>query len=133
MVSTRCSEVISQRRSSVHANPIDSTYIDVLIFSLFKIDVVNLLRIKALLAKEFNVQPSEIDNMPAWEYELFVKQVNDIVKDENEKNKQELDKAGIKDAQKMSNPNTLRKMQQSAIPKMPNININSSNMSIPKL
>lgn len=71
--------------------------------------------------------------MPAWEYELFVKQVNDIVKDENEKNKQELDKAGIKDAQKMSNPNTLRKMQQSAIPKMPNININSSNMSIPKL
>jgi hypothetical protein len=123
MVSTHCSEVISQRRSSVHVKPIDASYLDVAIFSLFKIDIINFLTVKSILAKEFNIQPSELENMPAWEYELFVKEINKIVKEENERNKQEMDKAGVKDAQKMSNPNNLKKMQQAATPKMPNMNM----------
>lgn len=136
MESTHCSEVINQRRNSVHAKPLTEYNIEVVIFSLFKIDVVNLIKTKAILAKEFHIQPSELDNMPAWEYELFVKEINAIVKEENERNKQEMEKAGVKDAQKMANPNTLKKMQQNATPKMPslnmpNININSG-MKMPK-
>ena len=111
----------------------DASYIEVMIFTLFKIDVANLIKIKAVLSKEFHIQPSEIDKMPAWEYELYVKEINDIVKEENERNKQEMDKAGLKDAQKASNPSNIQKMQSAAMPKMPNISINTSGMKMPKL
>lgn len=77
------------------------------------------------MAKEFRLQPSEIDNMQPWEYELFMQEINELVKAENEKNKQEMDKAGVKDAKKMANPNTLKNMQQNAMPKMPTINMPS--------
>ena len=111
----------------------DTSYIEVNIFTLFKIDVANLIKIKAVLSKEFHIQPSEIDKMPAWEYELYVKEINDIVKEENERNKQEMDKAGLKDAQKASNPNNIQKMQSAAMPKMPSISINTGGMKMPKL
>ena len=84
---------------------------------------MNFIKTKAILAKEFHIQPSEIDNMPAWEYELFVKEINNIVKEENDKNKQEMDKAGINDARKMANPSYLSKMQRESMPKMPNFSM----------
>ena len=80
---------------------------------------MNFIKMKAILSKEFHIQPSEVDNMPAWEYELFIKEINALVKEENERNKQELDKAGLKDAQKMSNPSNIASMQRAATPKMP--------------
>ena len=90
-----------------------------MIFSLFKIDIINFIKAKAILSKEFHIQPSELELMPAWEYELFIKEINNAVKEENERNKQEMDKAGIKDAQKMANPSNIAKMQQAAMHKMP--------------
>lgn len=98
---------------------------------LFRIDLMNFVKVKSILAKEFHIQPSEIDKMPAWEYELFIKELNNIVKEENDKNQAEMDKAGLNDAKKMSNPNYISKMQQSAMPKMPSFNVPSINM--PKL
>lgn len=101
-----------------------------MIFSLFKIDLINFIKVKAILSKEFHIQPSELEAMPGWEFELFMKELNNIVKEENDRTKQEMDKAGIKDAQKMSNPNNIAKMQKAATPtmpqapKMPSMNIN---------
>lgn len=89
------------------------------IFALFRIDLINHIKIKAIFAKEFHIQPSEIDRMPAWEYEIFVKELNRLVEEENDRNQKELDKAGINDAKNMSNPNNIAKMQQAAMPKMP--------------
>lgn len=84
---------------------------------------MNFIKTKAILAKEYHIQPSELEQMPVWEYELFVKEINEIVKEENEKNKQEMDKAGINDAKKMSNPSYISKMQRDAMPKMPEISM----------
>ena len=92
---------------------------------------MNFISTKAILAKEFHLSPSEFDNMPAWEYELFMKEINRAVKEENERNKQEMDKAGINDAKKYSNPSYINKMQKGMIPKMPSISI--PNISTPKL
>lgn len=106
-----------------------------MIFSLFRIDIQNFIKIKALLAKEFHIQPSEVERMPAWEYEMFMKELNDIVKEENDKQQKEMDKAGIKDARKMADPGNIRKMQQSAmstVPTMPSIpSINMGSMKLP--
>ena len=87
---------------------------------------MNLIKTKAILAKEFHIQPSEIDNMSVWEYELFSMEINNAVKEENERNKQEMDKAGVNDAKKMANPSYISKMQKDNMPKMPN-------MSMPKI
>jgi hypothetical protein len=67
--------------------------------------------------------------MPAWEYELFLKEINALVKEENEKNQEEQGKYNHKDLKKMSNPNYIKNMNNKAMdnfkmpsmPKMPNL------------
>lgn len=98
---------------------IDQSYIEMMIFSLFKIDLINFIKVKALLSKEFHIQPSELELMPAWEFELFMLQLNEAIKEENERNKAEMDKAGISDAKKMADPGNISRMQKAATPEMP--------------
>lgn len=85
---------------------------------MFRINVVNLIQIKASLAKNFHVQPSEVDNMPMWEYEMFITEMNKQVKEENDKQQEEMDKYHTKDYLKNSNPNKLMKSSQPKIPTM---------------
>ena len=94
---------------------------------------MNFIKVKAILAKEFHIQPSELDAMPAWEYELFMKEINNAVKEENDRNKQEMDKSGISDAQKMANPNSIKRMQNSSMPKMPKMGNIGSMPSMPNM
>ena len=67
----------NQERNSAQ-NKIDNTYLETAIFNLFTIDLVQFIHVKAVLAKEFHIQPSEIEKMPAWEYELFMKEINNL-------------------------------------------------------
>lgn len=67
--------------------------------------------------------------MPAWEYDLFLKEINAMVKEENERNKQEMDKAGYKDMKKMSDPKYSQQMAAKSMPTMPSI----PKMQMPKL
>ena len=106
---------------------LDNTYIETAIFGLFRIDLINYIKVKSILAKEFHIQPSEIDKMPAWEYELFMREINQAVKEENDRNKKEMDNAGIDKVQKMSDPKYMQSMQNKYTPKMPSM------PSIPKL
>lgn len=91
---------------------------------------MNFVKVKSILAKEFHIQPSEIEIMPAWEYELFIKEINNAVKEENEKNKNEMDKAGLGDTQHMTSDKYISKMQQKAMPKLPSM---ASLPSMPKI
>lgn len=97
-------------------NIIDTTYIETAIFSLFKIDVLNYIKTKAVLSKEFHIQPSEIDLMPAWEYEIFIQEINSLVKEENDKNKKEMDRAGY---DKITDKNYMNKIANGKLPNMP--------------
>ena len=101
---------------------LSQSYLEYGIFTLWKINVVNLISIKASLAKNFHIQPSEIDKMPMWEYEMFIDEMNKQVKEENKQQQDEMDKYHVSDYQKMANPKNLNKMMN---PKMPN-------MSMPK-
>ena len=102
----------------VSVKELDNTFIEKTIFNLFKIDIINYIKVKATLAKEFHIQPSEIEQMPAWEYEMFMMEINNMVKEENARNKEEMDKAGIDKAKKMSDPSYMRKMQNSSMQSM---------------
>lgn len=92
-----------------------------------KIDIVNLIKTKAILSKNFHIQPSEVDMMPMWEYEMYLGYLNDLVKEENEQQQAEMDKHNIKDYQKMTNPKNMQKMTQP--PKMPSM---PSSIKLPK-
>lgn len=93
---------------------LDNSYIEKGIFSLFRIDIINFISNKAALAKNFHIQPSEIDKMPMWEYELFMTNINNMVKQENDEQQKEMGKYNINDYKKMASN------KQSKIPK-PNI------------
>lgn len=78
-------------------------------------------KLKAALAKNFHIQPTEIDKMPYWEYELFVEQLSNLVKEENDNQKAEMDKYDIDNIKKISNPSYMNKTISSMQPKMPSM------------
>lgn len=73
----------------------DDTYIDKAIMKLFMIDIINLIQTKAVLLKNFRLQPSEVDAMPYWEYEYLLLAINKQVQDENDRQQAEMDKYKI--------------------------------------
>lgn len=73
----------------------DDSYIDKAIYRLFLVDVMQQIKVKAAISKQFHIPPSEIDRMPYWEYELWMKEINDAVKEENEAQQEQLDKYKI--------------------------------------
>lgn len=88
------------------------------LYSLWKINVLELIRIKASLSKQFHIQPSEIDKMSYWEYEYYVRYINDLVKEENKEQQSQMDKAGVS---KYTNPKNINKMTNPKMPSMPKI------------
>ena len=97
------------------------TYFEDLIYAGFRVNVMDIISLKAQLGKAFHIQPSEIDRMPFWELELYVKELERLIKEENEAQKKEMDKSGIREAKKMTNPNYFSKMMSSSMPKMPDM------------
>ena len=72
------------------------------------------------MAKNFNIAPSEIDRMYYWEYEYLLDEVNNHIKEENERQEKENDKYGD------MNPKSMMRNAQSSMPKM-------SGYSMPKM
>ena len=66
---------------------------------------------KVALAKNFHIQPSEFEIMPYWEYELFIKKLNEMIKEESKKNEEEENKY-----KQQYNPNSYK------TPKIPGYN-----------
>jgi hypothetical protein len=98
---------------------LDNSYIESAIFNMFKIDIVNLIKIKVSLAKEFHIQPSEIDKMVFWEYELFMKELNTSVKEDNRRQEKEMENSGYGDIKKMTNYKNIESQYKSSMPKLP--------------
>ena len=93
------------------------------IYQLFKINVANVIKIKASLSKEFHLSPLDLDKMPMWEYEMYMEELQNLIQEENERNQEQMDKAGVGNVQKMTNPRNLQKMTN---PKMPEIKMPST-------
>lgn len=130
MASKLSSMLKPQERNSV----LDSTkanYMETALYACFRVDIFDIIAIKAQLSKAFHIQPSEIDRMPFWELELYLKELEKLVKEENNAQKGEMDKAGVKDAQRMMKPGGMEKMTSSMMPKMPSMG--NMNISMPKI
>lgn len=92
------------------------------LIKLFIIDIDKLTELKAIIAKNFHIQPSEIDKMNFWEYKLFINHLNKQVEEENERQKAEMDKYHVKEHMDAARPSNIKKMTDTSryTPQMPN-------------
>lgn len=59
------------------------------LYSIWSIDVQNLVRNKFILCREYHIQPSEIDRMYYFEYEMLIDEVKEYVKEQNKQRSKE--------------------------------------------
>ena len=85
------------------------------IYSLFKVNIANLVQNKARLAYSCRTQPSEVDRMPYWEYEEYMKAMQNIIEEEN-KRQEEAEKGK---SSSRYNPNTYQHQARKSVPRMP--------------
>ena len=94
--------------------------IDFIIFKLFSIDLLRLIQTKAILSKQFSIAPSEIDAMKFWEYEYFMKELNNLVEEENKQNEKQKEQYNMEALMKHQQSQQSKIMRNSQ-PKIPNI------------
>lgn len=80
------------------------------VFSMFRVDIRNLVKNRLYIAKDFNIQPSEIARMPYYEYEFLLEDIKEFVEEEKKRNKEQEDKYGN------MNPSSMLKSAQKSIP-----------------
>lgn len=95
---------------------------------MFKINLENLVKTKIYISKEFHIQPSEIDKLPYYEYEMYLEQMNLIAKQQEEENKKQQEeyesmRSNMNPSKMMNNSNMTPKMPTVNMPKMPTVNI----------
>lgn len=118
--SSRLNRII--RNSDQDKIILDDSYIEKGIYSLWKLDLWEFVKVKASLAKNFHISPLEFDKMPVWEFELFMKHLNNLIKEENDNQKNEMDKSGISNMQKnMNNPSKMAGNMKMPSMKMPSM------------
>ena len=80
------------------------------VFSMFRVDIRNLVKNRLYIAKDFNIQHSEIARMPFYEYEFLLEDIKEFAEEEKKKNKEQEDKYGN------MNPSSMLKSAQRSIP-----------------
>ena len=80
------------------------------VFSMFRVDIRNLVKNRLYIAKDFNIQPSEIARMPFYEYEFLLEDIKEFAEEEKKKNKEQEDKYGN------MNPSAMLRSAQRSIP-----------------
>ena len=88
-------------------------------YSLFKVNIENLVQSKVVICKNFNIQPSELERMAYWEYEMTVKECEKIAEEEKKRQEEQQDgQPGAKGYQ--SQANRMMRSYQSQMPRIPN-------------
>lgn len=77
------------------------------------------------MSKQFHIPPTSFNDMYYWEFEIYMKYVNDLVKEENDAQKAEMDKYGVSD---MMNGMKSGKFMKNMTPKMPSVVTPKMNM-----
>lgn len=86
---------------------------------MFIIDLEGNIRIKASLSKQFHLAPCDIDKMPYWEYEIWLTMLNQMVKEENDKQESDLRRYKLDQAVDNMQSTTRKPMQMPKMPAMP--------------
>lgn len=92
-----------------------------LIYATYRISTEQIFKNQLYICKDYHIQPSEIDRMPYYEYELILEEINAIQKQQEKENEnQEKHQSQM---MKNMNPNSMMNSMKGSI----------SNMSMPKV
>jgi hypothetical protein len=109
-----------------HKIDISQPIMEFSIMKLFIVNLVQLIKNKVSLSKHFYIAPSEIDRMYYWEYEYMLEEVNNNIKEENERNEKENGKYGnMNPHSMMRNAGRYMPKSNSSAPKIPSIGSHS--------
>ena len=80
---------------------------------------------KKVLCKHFNIQPSELERMPFWEYEMSIKECEKIAEEEKKQQEDESGKYNMhnynpSNYQKQAN-RMMSNQKMPSMPKMPSV------------
>ena len=112
---------------------LDMSFIEYALVKSFFVDITSQVTIKASLSKQFHLSPRDIDTMPYWEYEMWLKELNRLVEEENEQQQEGQSKYGNVDRYMKNFERTQRNMDRMAnwqpnFDKMTSPNINIPNI-----
>lgn len=88
------------------------------LYSMWSINVQNLVQNKFIICREYHIQPSEIDRMLMFEYEYLMDFIRDYVKKQEDQRK----KDEAEQSSKYKMPSTSQMMSQ-AYSSMPKVSI----------
>lgn len=83
------------------------------LYSMWSIDVRNLVQNKFIICREFHIQPSEIDRMYMFEYEYLMEDINNYAKKQEEQRKKD-----EKNRYSIPNMNQMMAQQKASMPKI---------------
>lgn len=87
------------------------------LYSIWAVDVRNLVTNKLFICKEYHVQPSEIDRMVYFEYEYIQEEIQKEQKEQERRNKEEEKK--YSSLKKMPNYNSMMSNVGKSMPSLP--------------
>ena len=96
---------------------------ELVLYSLWQVDVKNLVQNKVFICKEYHIQPSEIDRMVFFEYEYLLEYIRNEQQEQKKQREEEEKKYG---SMNMPNYSSMMNNVSKSVPSMPKI-------SIPKL
>ena len=88
------------------------------IYSIYQVDVRNLVKNKLGIAHEYHIQPSEIDRLQYYEYEIMLDEIKDEQKKEAQRQKEQEEQ--YQNSSRTPNMNNIMRQAQTSMPKMPN-------------
>ena len=91
------------------------------LYSIWRVDVRNLVRSKLIISRDYHIQPSEIDKMVYFEYEYILEDVNEERKEQEKKNQEDEKKYG--NLMGGMNPNSMMRNMNKNMPSMPKFNM----------
>lgn len=84
------------------------------LYSMWSINIRNLVQNKFILCREYHIQPSEIDRMLMFEYEYLLEDITDYVKEQEKQRKKE----EKENKMNIPNYNSMMSQAQSSVPKV---------------
>lgn len=94
-----------------------------LIYATYRVSTEQIFKNQLYICKDYHIQPSEIDRMPYYEYELILEEIKAIQKQQEKENEsQEKQQSQM---MKNMNPNSMMNSMKGSIPNMsmPKVNI----------
>ena len=91
------------------------------LYSIWRVDVRNLVRSKLIISRDYHIQPSEIDKMVYFEYEYILEDINEERKEQEKRNQEEEKKYG--NLTSGMNQNSMMRNISRNMPSMPKVSM----------